>query len=790
MTIQTGRGKRRGARAGLGTGKRGNGSTQRDSKAVARFAPNFSVYVLPPDVVCLYSEDRKFFLHGALYCALAAAIGAGKNVAQIVRELEKDFPSDKIQEALKRLADRRFVVPAPRASAGRADAYWASLGLSPADANANLQNCRVRIESIDVQGAKELGAALKALGVRVVRGAADLTVTLVSDYLEARLAELNRRHLSDRTRWLLVQPSGIFPLVGPVFSPGKTQSKDQGKNQSQSPCWTCLAERMNRNREVKAFLERKQARRVAASPLARDPFGQSAIDLASTEIAKAIATGFRTDLNDHIVSLDLLGSTIARHYVAARPQCPACGRKALRDPRRAPAPVELGGGGKLVMTSGGYRSVSSRATVARFRKHVSPLTGVLSRLERIDADLPMNTNYFATHNFSARPETVDELKAGLSGGSFGKGATAEQGEASGLMEAIERYSGIFQGDEIRARRRFTDFAPGDAISPNDVLLYSAAQARGVPAPASGAGEAPAMAPFDRSADIEWSPVWSLRDQRFRYLPTSLLYFFYRGPGPYQVHADSNGCAAGNTLEEAIVQGFLELVERDAYAIWWYNRSQRAEVDLGQFDDPYIRDLKIQLAQTGRRLWLLDVTSDLGIPTFITIAHWMEDGQEFVDFGSGAHFDARIAALRAMTELNQFLSIGLMGGRSANPLSQEAREQASHDGGPVFRLRDHPYLTPTGASIIRPDANTDFGQLDTREQVKACVRLAERAGLDFLVVDQTRPDIEAPVVRVIVPGLRHFYRRFGPGRLYDVPVKLGLRDRPLAEHELNPLHPQT
>jgi ribosomal protein S12 methylthiotransferase accessory factor len=799
MTIQTGHGKRRGARAGLGTGKRGNSSTQRDSKAVPRFAPNFSVYVLPPDVVCLYSEDRKFFLHGALYCALAAAIGAGKSVAQIVRALEKDFPSDQIREALKRLADRRFVVPAPQASAARADAYWASLGLSPADANANLQNCRVRIESIDVQGAKELGAALKALGVRVVRGAADLTVTLVSDYLEARLAELNRRHLSDRTRWLLVQPSGIFPLVGPVFSPGfspgKTQSKDQGKNQSQSPCWTCLAERMNRNREVKAFLDRKQARRVAASPLARDPFGQSAIDLASTEIAKAIATGFRTDLNDHIVSLDLLGSTIARHYVPARPQCPACGRKALRDPRRAPVPVEIGAGGKVVMTSGGYRSVSSRATVAHFRKHVSPLTGVVSRLERMDVDLPLNTNYFATHNFSARPETVDQLKSGLSGGSFGKGATSEQGEASGLMEAIERYSGIFQGDEIRVRRRFTDFAPGDAILPNDVLLYSEAQIRGGHAPANGAEEVtPMAAPFDPSAEIEWSPVWSLRDQRFRYLPTSLLYFFYSGPGRYEVHADSNGCAAGNTLEEAIVQGFLELVERDAYAIWWYNRSQRAEVDLAQFDDPYIRDLKIQLAETGRRLWLLDITSDLGIPTFITIAHWMEDGQEFVDFGSGAHFDARIAALRAMTELNQFLSIGLMGRRAPNPSRQGSNQESSHDshhdGSLPFRLRDHPYLTPSGASIVRPDFHSNFGQLDTRAQVTACVDLVKRTGLDFLVLDQTRPDIEAPVVRVIVPGLRHFYRRFAPGRLYDVPVKLGLRDRPLAEHELNPLHPQT
>jgi oxazoline/thiazoline synthase len=71
-----------------------------------------------------------------------------------------------------------------------------------------------------------------------------------------------------------------------------------------------------------------------------------------------------------------------------------------------------------------------------------------------------------------------------------------------------------------------------------------------------------------------------------------------------------------------------------------------------------------------------------------------------------------------------------------------------------------------------------------------VRLAERHGLDFLVLDQTRPDIGVPVVRVIVPGLRHFYRRFGPGRLYDVPVKLGWRKGPLPESDLNPVHPHT
>jgi ribosomal protein S12 methylthiotransferase accessory factor YcaO len=100
------------------------------------------------------------------------------------------------------------------------------------------------------------------------------------------------------------------------------------------------------------------------------------------------------------------------------------------------------------------------------------------------------------------------------------------------------------------------------------------------------------------------------------------------------------------------------------------------------------------------------------------------------------------------------------------------------------------LTPSKNPAIRPAFGSKLDHHDTREQVMACVRLAKRAGLDFLVLDQTRPDIQVPVVRVIVPGMRHFYRRFAPGRLYDVPVKLGWRDRPLSEDELNPIHPHT
>src|SRR5271169_4878993 len=85
------------------TGDPENKSTPRNGKSVPQFAPNFTVYALPPDVVCLYSEDRKFLLHGELYCALASAIGKGKkSFRELVRDLEKEFPSDKIPEAIGR----------------------------------------------------------------------------------------------------------------------------------------------------------------------------------------------------------------------------------------------------------------------------------------------------------------------------------------------------------------------------------------------------------------------------------------------------------------------------------------------------------------------------------------------------------------------------------------------------------------------------------------------------------------------------------------------------------------
>ena len=76
--------------------------------------------------------------------------------------------------------------------------------------------------------------------------------------------------------------------------------------------------------------------------------------------------------------------------------------------------------------------------------------------------------------------------------------------------------------------------------------------------------------------------------------------------------------------------------------------------------------------------------------------------------------------------------------------------------------------------------------DLRDDVRRCQQIVEEKGLEMLVLDQTRPDIGLPVAKVLVPGLRHFWARYAPGRLFDVPVELGWLPRPLAEDALNPI----
>ena len=56
-----------------------------------------------------------------------------------------------------------------------------------------------------------------------------------------------------------------------------------------------------------------------------------------------------------------------------------------------------------------------------------------------------------------------------------------------------------------------------------------------------------------------------------------------------------------------------------------------------------------------------------------------------------------------------------------------------------------------------------------------------------MLDQTRTDTTLPVVKVMVPGMRPFWARFAPGRLFDVAVERGWLATPRPEADLNPAH---
>ena len=155
------------------------------------------------------------------------------------------------------------------------------------------------------------------------------------------------------------------------------------------------------------------------------------------------------------------------------------------------------------------------------------------------------------------------------------------------------------------------------------------------------------------------------------------------------------------------------------------------------------------------------------------------------FGFGAHLDARVALLRAVTEMNQMLSSPLLGPQGKE-LGDPAADPETAHWLATATVANQPYLLPAGGPPRAAASYTRAWADDVAEDVRACQALVERAGMEMLVLDQTRPEVGLPVAKVVVPGLRHFWARFAPGRLYDVPVGLGWLPRVLAEEELNPI----
>ena len=724
-----------------------------NTKSRPRFTPGTRAVVLPGRGVYLFRERGTVRLRGAVYERVAPLLDGTRTTDDVVRALAGTTPAAEAYYAVQQLIDRGHVWAHDHDLSPGAAAFWNALGVDATDAASRLTQATIAtiaVGDVDVNG---VTAALGALGMRV-EASGTLAVVVVDDYLQPDLAGINKLALHSGRPWLLCKPTGSIVWVGPLFRPGR------------SACWECLAQRLRRHRAVEAYVQRRSGN---AGPLVlpRSALPASAgvaTTVAALQIAKLVTAGRADGCEDAMVTLDLHTLAAERHLVVRRPQCEACGQPG--DPARLPEPPRLEHRPIGFTADGGYRTVPPETTFARYRHHISPVTGLVAGLQaaRFPSGPDPALHVYRAGRLSLPVETPELLRHLLRLRAAGKGATDGQAMTSGLCESLERYSGTFHGDEPRLRASHRSL--GDrAIHPDRCMLFSARQyALAGPWTLEGAACSAVPAPFDADATIDWSPIWSLTEQAFKYLPAS--YCYYGHPGLAEVRhnpPDSNGCAAGNTLEEAILQGLLELIERDAVAIWWYNRVPRPGVDLDSFGDPYLGALRRAYAGMHRDVWALDLTADLGIPTFAALSRGAAPAAGQIIFGFGAHVDARLALRRAFTEMNQSLP-----------------------GLPVD-VADEPHLHPSIGVPLRTRGDFPAERPgDLRAEVERLQTLLERRRLEVLVLEQTRPDIGLPVVKVIVPGLRHFWARFAPGRLYDVPVHLGWLASPRSEDELNPV----
>lgn len=684
----------------------------------------------------------------------------------------------RVRSALLEMEKKGYIVEGDEEQRTQITTFWETLGLDFQEASQRLQTTKVAVKALGSVAASELIFTLESLQVRVADAGettADITVVLTDSYLREELDVFNQQALEKSHPWMLVKPVGMVIWIGPIFYPGRTG------------CWECLAQRLRGNSPVEEFVRR---RKEVAYPLT-PPFysltstSQTAVGMAATEVLKWILQASKR-LEGVIVTHDTFSLETQNHIVVKRPQCPRCGQEVFR--HALPQPVVLGRRKKTFTTEGGHRCASPQETLKKYQHHISPITGVVRGLEKLFAGSNGLTHtYLAKHHAATMFDDLNTLRQNLGGRSSGKGRSDIQAKVSGLGEAIERYSGIFQGEEIREKTSYRKLG-ARGIHPNACMNFSEAQYENRQAwNASCEGWFQKVPePFDEEREIDWTPLWSLSAEEFRYLPTAYCYYGYPKPEKPDCWADSNGCAAGNTLEEAILQGFMELVERDSVALWWYNRVRKPAVDLDSFDDPYFQALKTYYQTLNRELWVLDITSDLEIPTFAAISRRSDREAEDIILGYGTHFDPAIAIQRALTELNQILPSVLSTHADGstqyvspvNPLAIEWWKTAT--------LERDPYLVAD--KNIAPKGSADYPQLwsdDLREDIVNCKQIVAKQGMEMLVLDQTRPDIGLKVVKVIVPGMRHFWKRLSPGRLYEVPCKMGWIEKPLTEARLNP-----
>ena len=350
----------------------------------------------------------------------------------------------------------------------------------------------------------------------------------------------------------------------------------------------------------------------------------------------------------------------------------------------------------------------------------------------------------------------------------GKGATKVHAKASALMESIERYSSLpsgcqknfITGNYQQLSKKFKVLHPQEVVEP---LSFE----------------------YRNDMPMDFLSGFDLFTNEQIIVPASLALFRYspRPPvvNPFAFH-HTNGLASGNVLEEAICHSLCELIERDSVSLAQLRASaipfhflrhisnslrqkgypiveipfDRFIDDSTIFPDVDISDVEFEpvkitakkFVRAGISLIIKDITSNIGVPTFnASSIEWISHDYGYLAEGHGTHPDARIALLRAITEVSQTRAANIQGAR--DDLRKIKYSETNAEDKRAWQFM------PSKNKIKFSEVKTFFNE-DILDDIKFILSRFKLVGLNrAIIINLTNPDIGIPVVRAIVPGLETF-----------------------------------
>ncbi len=379
------------------------------------------------------------------------------------------------------------------------------------------------------------------------------------------------------------------------------------------------------------------------------------------------------------------------------------------------------------------KACSPVETVARFKRRLKKAgLDILKDVQRIDTgrlDIPV---YFSVCGRDAM-DIIGTKKQ------MGKGSTPEQSRASACMELAERYSffSFLRNQDNFITGDYTAMQnSGQPVLPLEILLASVHDTNCRPQD---------LEQLLQDIPMRWTWARNLSHNEDVLIPFSWFYAIN----------EFNGPCAGNTMEEAVLQGISEVVERHVCAVITKKKISTPAIDLASVTDPVARELIDKFERNGIRLYVNDFSLDTGIPTIGALA-WdpstFPQKSELV-YTAGTTPGAVKALIRALTEVAQLAGDFESGSNYVasglpKPLSLEDVDHVVHP-----------------ERIITLDQIRDLSDKDMLVELDNCLKTLGANNMQVLAVTTTHPALEIPAAYTIIPGA-HFRERAASG---DAPL---------------------